>query len=165
VTRNANTPYKACSHKLHDLTVCLSPSVGNLMKATNNPAVIIPCSPQEGTRHRGFGLVFAVLCAFFHPSCCFVSQIRSIKLDCRDAAGPVWARHLAMSLWRGEAFVLQIDSHMRFVSGWDDVLIHLLSACCHEKPVLSTYPPGYSLPDTVSIPISCVCWVHAGKLV
>ena len=34
-------------------------------------------------------------------------------VDCRDAAGPVWARHLAFSMLRGETYVLQIDSHMR----------------------------------------------------
>ena len=26
----------------------------------------------------------------------------------------MWARHLAFSLWRGEEYVLQIDSHMRY---------------------------------------------------
>ncbi len=41
------------------------------------------------------------------------SQIRCITLDAADAAGPVWARHLALSLRRGEEFVLQVDSHMR----------------------------------------------------
>jgi hypothetical protein len=45
--------------------------------------------------------------------------------------------------------VLQIDSHMRFVSGWDEILIQQLGACGQDKAVLSTYPPGYALPDNV----------------
>jgi [Skp1-protein]-hydroxyproline N-acetylglucosaminyltransferase len=73
-----------------------------------------------------------------------------------------------MSLWHGEAYVLQIDSHMRFVSGWDEILIQQLGACGQDKAVLSTYPPGYALPDNVGgvlckrnnlLPVSVWFWV------
>ena len=84
-----------------------------------------------------------------------------MRLDCRDAAGPVWARHLSHSLHRGEDFILQIDSHMRFVNGWDDVLLTQLARCPAHKPIISTYPAGYTLPDNVPaikdtpIPVMC----------
>lgn len=41
----------------------------------------------------------------------------------------------------------QIDSHMRFVRGWDERLLGMLrqaaAAAGHERVVLSSYPPGY----------------------
>ncbi len=40
-------------------------------------------------------------------------------------------------------YYLQIDSHMRFAHHWDDFLISELRACPSNKPVISTYPPGY----------------------
>ncbi len=41
---------------------------------------------------------------------------------------------------------------LRFVRGWDALLIQQLNSCSEvcAKPVISTYPAGYSLPDTVS---------------
>ena len=41
---------------------------------------------------------------------------------------------------------LQIDAHMRFAPEWDTRLIHMLRAAQNisHKPVLSTYPPGYT---------------------
>ena len=61
--------------------------------------------------------------------------------------GPCYARHLAQTLHRGEDYVLQIDSHMRFRPCWDEYLIQQLSKTeCPEKTVLTTYPPGYDPP-------------------
>jgi hypothetical protein len=40
----------------------------------------------------------------------------------------------------------QIDSHMRFRPNWDVYLIACLNACpAKTKPVLTAYPPGYTL--------------------
>lgn len=44
-------------------------------------------------------------------------RLRSLLLPAADAAGPAWARRLAQSLWKGEKYVLQIDSHTRFRPG------------------------------------------------
>lgn len=44
-------------------------------------------------------------------------RLRSVVMPARDAAGPSWARRVAQSLWKGERFVLQIDSHTRFRPG------------------------------------------------
>ncbi|CAM9305152.1 unnamed protein product [Choristocarpus tenellus] len=44
-------------------------------------------------------------------------QRRVLRMPAGDAAGPCWARHIAQSLWRGEDYYLQIDSHMRFRPG------------------------------------------------
>ncbi|KAK9916189.1 hypothetical protein WJX75_009844 [Coccomyxa subellipsoidea] len=75
------------------------------------------------------------------------NQIRQIVIPATEATGPCKARMLAQKLWAGEEFYLQIDSHMRFVPGWDDQLVQWLAACEQQaqfgKAVLSTYPPSY----------------------
>jgi len=65
--------------------------------------VSVHMQPLEGTRWRRY--------------------VREIRLDWREATGPCRARHLAASLWAGEAHALQIDSHMRFAAGWDAALL------------------------------------------
>ena len=82
----------------------------------------------------------------------FLSQIKVLRLHPRDATGPCFARHLAQTLWSGhQPYFLQIDSHMRFRVGWDTYFIRLLRHCKTElrteKPILTTYPVGYELPD------------------
>jgi len=88
------------------------------------------------------------------------SHVRTVSLPAAEAAGPVWARHLAASLWRGEALVLWLDSHMRFARGWDTVLCAQLAqaeeaeaashapaaaaAAAPPRVILTTYPPDYT---------------------
>lgn len=74
-------------------------------------------------------------------------NLRTVTIDYRHATGPCYARHLAQSLHRGEQYVLQIDSHMRFRPGWDMYLIHQLNQCREPSmSVLTTYPPNYDPP-------------------
>lgn len=78
-------------------------------------------------------------------------KVRIEFIDYRDAAGPFVARARAQALWRGEEYYLQIDSHMRFRPGWDEFLIHELARCEGSgKPILTTYPLGYTLPNQVN---------------
>jgi [Skp1-protein]-hydroxyproline N-acetylglucosaminyltransferase len=77
-------------------------------------------------------------------------NVRIIILDYRDATGPCYARYLAQSLHRGEEYVLQIDSHMRFRPNWDCYLIASLNKCeCPQRSVLTAYPPPYYLPNHI----------------
>lgn len=74
-------------------------------------------------------------------------QVRHLILDHSEARGPCHARALAQKLWQGEEYCLQIDSHTRFVDGWDTELQSMLADAErmseHGKAVISTYPPGY----------------------
>lgn len=68
----------------------------------------------------------------------------------RDATGPCLARHVAQQLMPADAeFYLQIDSHMRFVPHWDDVLRRYFTIALRQspEPVLTAYPIGYELPN------------------
>eukprot|EP01062_Namystynia_karyoxenos_P014023 TRINITY_DN15045_c0_g2_i3.p1 TRINITY_DN15045_c0_g2~~TRINITY_DN15045_c0_g2_i3.p1 ORF type:complete len:452 (+),score=117.61 TRINITY_DN15045_c0_g2_i3:69-1358(+) len=79
---------------------------------------------------------------------CPSDQVRVRTLSPRSARGPTWARYLAARMWQGERFFLQIDSHNRFVRGWDAVLRQAY-ADCPSKPrcVLSHYPEAYEPHD------------------
>ena len=76
-------------------------------------------------------------------------QVREVRIHWQEATGPCKARHLTHHLWNGEQFHLQIDSHMRFVPGWDSKLKHMLQQAeqmaAFGKAVISTYPPPYEV--------------------
>jgi len=81
----------------------------------------------------------------------YSKQIRTLELHWSQAKGPCFARHLAQALFQNEDYILQIDSHMRFRPNWDSYLINLLEQLKADnsalKPVITTYPLGYTLPN------------------
>ena len=74
------------------------------------------------------------------------SRFTIIDIDYRDARGPCWARHQLNTKYNGETYTLQLDSHHRFIEGWDVSLIDMLeglrSKNC-KKPLLSSYLPSF----------------------
>lgn len=70
-------------------------------------------------------------------------RLRVLEVDARDSRGPCWARARVMTLYAGEDHYLQLDSHHRFVPGWDTRLLTHLRAIGRERAVLSTYGPAY----------------------
>ncbi len=81
-------------------------------------------------------------------------QITLINIDARSARGPCWARALAMSLYWGEDWFLQIDSHTLFEQDWDVSLIGKAEACraVSEHCVVSSYPQAFDIIDGVGVP-------------
>lgn len=77
-------------------------------------------------------------------------QLRVIEVHAAESRGACWARSRIQELWRGEDYFFQIDSHMRFVPGWDEKLIAMLAKCPGEKPLLSTYPLEFTPPDQLA---------------
>jgi hypothetical protein len=81
------------------------------------------------------------------------SHVRCLTLDARHATGPCPARALCQMLHRGEDYVLQIDSHMRFRANWDCYLIEQLLECpggrSNNTNFLTAYPVGYQLPNVI----------------
>lgn len=73
------------------------------------------------------------------------TEIRMISLHYLFSKGACWARNQCETFYREEEYVLQIDSHCRFVEGWDREIVAMLEALKAQsrKPVLSSYPPGY----------------------
>src|SRR5262249_47451337 len=77
-------------------------------------------------------------------------QVRTVRVHAHESGGVCWARHQTQQLWEGEEYTLVIDSHMRFVPGWDVELIEELARCGSPKPMLSCDPPPYTAPDELS---------------
>ena len=65
--------------------------------------------------------------------------------------GVCWARNLTQSMFDGEEYTLQIDSHMRFVPGWDEEMLEELAACASDKPLLSCSPASYTPPNNLQL--------------
>jgi len=74
-------------------------------------------------------------------------QCRALNVHVRDSWGACWARAQVQTLWQGEEYYLQIDSHMRFAPDWDKRLLDMIAECPSPRPVLSTYPCAYTPPD------------------
>ena len=74
-------------------------------------------------------------------------QLRLIEVHASESRGACWARSRIQGLWQGEDYFFQVDSHMRFVPGWDEKLIAMLGKCPGEKVVISTYPLEFTPPD------------------
>ena len=76
-------------------------------------------------------------------------SIRNLFCNHTESLGCCWARHrLSTELYKDEDYVLSIDSHTRFVSNWDRILISLFNKT-KGKRVISTYPNAYEPPDTL----------------
>lgn len=70
-------------------------------------------------------------------------RFRIIEIDYKDSKGACWARHQANTLYENEAFILQIDSHMRFIENWDEEMLNMWKELSDSKAVLTTYPCEY----------------------
>lgn len=79
----------------------------------------------------------------------FADQIKYVFIHKLETQGVSWARNVACSLYDGEDFFLQIDSHMLFDEGWDRELRHQHNALGDRssKPIISTYPYGFSFDE------------------
>jgi [Skp1-protein]-hydroxyproline N-acetylglucosaminyltransferase len=78
-----------------------------------------------------------------HPDLC--SQIRPVKLREVESLGPYGARFIASKLYGGEQWFMQMDAHMTFLNGWDDITIKSLHLVPSTKPVIAHYPPGHTM--------------------
>lgn len=70
-------------------------------------------------------------------------HIRIRKIPAAAAKGPTFGRFMTMLLYRGEDFILVIDSHHRFVPHWDVMALYFFSHYNDRRTVLSHYPEAY----------------------
>lgn len=82
-----------------------------------------------------------------------IDDIRSLKniniidIPYMDSQGACWARNKIQQLYNGETFTLQIDSHHRFVQGWDTLCIEMYNQLRDsgvDKPILTTYAAAFN---------------------
>lgn len=77
------------------------------------------------------------------------ANVRYLQVDPVQARGASWARSICNTLYWGEDYFLQIDSHTWFDKGWDVKLLKLMDAAKKKsaKPVISTYPPPFGFDE------------------
>ncbi|MGK3733960.1 MAG: hypothetical protein ACI90V_000796 [Bacillariaceae sp.] len=71
--------------------------------------------------------------------CKYGNQIDVFVVPAILSVGPVFARHLANRMYRGEYFAMQVDSHVRFIEHWDTNLISQWESANNEMGVITTY--------------------------
>ncbi|MBV8271921.1 MAG: hypothetical protein JO067_06585 [Cupriavidus sp.] len=71
--------------------------------------------------------------------------VELIDVPAMQTRGACWARNLIQQHYEGEAYTLQLDSHHRFVDGWDEILVEMLERLRGEskRPVLTAYLPAF----------------------
>jgi hypothetical protein len=74
-------------------------------------------------------------------------RFRIIDRTVYESRGGPWARNQSQSLWRGEPYTLQVDSHMKFEQDWDTRLIDMLEALPSKKPIISMNAPLFHYDD------------------
>lgn len=77
------------------------------------------------------------------------SRFKIIDVDYLKSKGVCWARNSVQQLYDGEKYTLQLDSHHRFVKGWDTEFINMIKDLQKEgykKPLLTAYIPSFD-PD------------------
>ena len=87
-----------------------------------------------------------------------LKQVRRISIPHTEARGPCYARYLASTLYRGESFFMQVDSHTTFVEDWDVKAVGEVEACPNpSKSIISMYPiddKDYDT-NTTQVPVMC----------
>tara|TARA_R110000803_G_scaffold83898_7_gene149976 strand:+ start:371 stop:1612 length:1242 start_codon:yes stop_codon:yes gene_type:complete len=73
-------------------------------------------------------------------------RFKIISIPYKDAKGACDARNQIQQKYNGEEYTLQLDSHHRFVEGWDTKVISMyedLRSKGHNKPLLTSYISSY----------------------
>lgn len=81
--------------------------------------------------------------------------VRYVGVEPVESRGVCWARALANTLYEGEDWVLQIDSHMLFEPDWDVRLIESARLCQakgNPKVIVSSYPNHFEFVEGVATP-------------
>ncbi|MFK7918854.1 MAG: GlcNAc-transferase family protein [Ilumatobacter sp.] len=89
------------------------------------------------------------------PDCLagIAGDVEVISFDWTESKGGCWARHQVQSLYDGEGFTMQVDSHTRFAPNWDHDLVEMMRTAGVPKPLITAQLPLYDLTDGVdSIP-------------
>ncbi len=74
-------------------------------------------------------------------------RFRFVDTTIYESQGGPWARNITQSLWRGEPYTMQIDSHMKLETEWDERLIDMLEDLPSPKPLLSMNAPLFWYDD------------------
>lgn len=80
-------------------------------------------------------------------------NLELIEVPYTESLGCNWARSVLQKRWCGEPYTLLLDSHHRFVTGWDERVVAMyegLRARGVRRPLVTAYLPPY-VPETEPI--------------
>ena len=119
----------------------LIPTMRDAIEQAHDASRLHFCVAWQHDDDEGAGDVFADLRGR--------AKLTILDIPHRESRGACWARHQIQQHYAGEAYTLQLDSHHRFVEGWDDICIGMieeLRAAGVAKPLLTAYLPSFD-PD------------------
>jgi hypothetical protein len=112
----------------------------SLITNADNPENLVICIAFQSTKDDIFS---KDMLPYFEENRC---TIKIIYIDSKDSKGACWARHEIQKRYNNEKYTLQLDSHHRFVKGWDTItkeMYHNLIGLGFKKPLLTAYLPSY----------------------
>ncbi len=73
------------------------------------------------------------------------TKVTILDLNYLESKGACWARYHIQTFYAQEKYTLQLDSHHRFVPGWDEQCITMLESVRgkSKKPILTAYIPSF----------------------
>jgi hypothetical protein len=74
------------------------------------------------------------------------TRLTVLAIPAQESKGACWARHMIQQHYDGERYTMQLDSHHRFVPGWDALCVTMfedLRKSGVPKPLLTAYLPSY----------------------
>lgn len=78
------------------------------------------------------------------------SNVRQEIINYKASKGVCWARNWIIThLLQNEEYLLQIDSHSRFIKDWDEVVINQHNTLNDINAVITQYPVGYTPPNNL----------------
>lgn len=85
-------------------------------------------------------------------------QVRYLDYHYSESQGLGWARKEIEKLYDGEEFTLQLDSHHRFLKGWDTMMIEDYKQALQfsNKPIITTYLTPFNVGEVDS----CRCHLN-----
>lgn len=118
-----------------------------------DPQLVETIKDMISNAKRPNNLVIGI-CRQYHPDDKFDNldewkndkRFRVVDVLYTESKGVCWARNQVQQLYEGEEYTLQIDSHMRFVQNWDDLMIEMIENLQkegYEKPLLTGYVSSF----------------------
>jgi len=112
----------------------LVPTIVDMIETANNPENLNICICWQHDDIENLDLL-----SNYH-------SINIIDVPYHKSKGACWARNLIQRYYNGERYTLQLDSHHRFVQGWDSILKEMYAQCVEmgsQKPIITTYVPAF----------------------
>jgi hypothetical protein len=113
---------------------------------------ILHAIKQSSKNHE---IHFGVFNCYYQNNDIYIPKVENLKVIEEEApfgVGVGKSRNIANSLYGGQDYYLQVDSHTRFKQNWDEFLISQIKGYQGigiKKPLLTTYPGTYRYNDNL----------------